>query len=126
MDVGTGGATTLSALDAAVDFSDEGVVTKESAGPTYSIRANRSWKLMVKASSGTFSTPAQSKPSSDLALAIRSNAYTELNTADVELDCGRGTFSASGRTIKYRTTYYLSNDLPGEYQVGLTFTLTGQ
>ena len=121
------GATTtpLAARDASVDFSDDGTVTKESAGPTYAIRSNRTWRLMVKSSSAMFgTTPSRPKPSSDVTVRVGSKPYAELTTIDREVDAGGRTFVALSQAINYRTTYYLSDDVPGEYGIGLTFTVT--
>lgn len=126
MDFGGGTETTLS-TPAAVSEYTAATLTKDNNGPTYTVKANRGWQLSVKAATATFTTnPGYAKPCGDVAWAIGANAYAPLATTDASIASGTATLGTTLETIKYRTTYDITKDIPGQYRMSVTFTLAAQ
>jgi len=126
MDFGGGTETTLSTPSSITEYSSS-TLTKDDNGPTFTVKANRNWKLMVKAASSTFTTnPGYAKPCGDVAWAIGSNSYAALTTSDADITSGGATLASTLTTLKYRTTYSVTADIPGQYRMGVTFTLAAQ
>ena len=126
MDFGGGTETTLSTPSAVSEFTVASI-TKDNNGPTYTVKANRNWKVMVKAASATFTTnPGYAKPCGDVAWAIGAGSYAALTTTDADIASGGATVGSTLETIKYRTTYNINNDIPGQYRMSVTFTLAAQ
>jgi hypothetical protein len=126
MDFGGGTETTLSTPTAASDYTTA-TVTKDNNGPTYTVRSNRNWQLSVRAATATFATnPGYAKPCGDVAWAVGANSYAALTTTDASIATGSATLGTSLETIKYRTTYDITKDIPGQYRMSVTFTLAAQ
>ncbi len=127
MDFGGGTETTLSTPTAVTDFNGSGIASKDNNGPTYTVKANRNWQLTVKAATATFTTnPGYAKPCGDVSWAIGSNSYAALTTTDATITSGGTTLGTALATFKYRTTYDITKDVPGQYRMSVTFTLAAQ
>jgi len=125
------GSTTssLSAPAAVTEFDTDGVVKKESAGPSVTVRANRGWAVTLKADAAEFTPGGGStyaKPISDLEVSADNGAtYTAISNASAfSINNGSATASTIFSQIKYRTRYSVASDAPGTYSLGITYTLT--
>ncbi len=123
-------ATTLTAPDA--DDIDAGA-TLQDAGPTFSIKANRSWSLKIKSANATNWTYVGSnsgvKPIGDLAWATAAGGtYTPITSSDATFATGAGATNSGSASSFFRTTW--SNDFSsasnaeGTYSLPIVFTLS--
>jgi len=123
-------STTLTAPDA--DDIDAGA-TLQDAGPTFSIKANRSWSLKIKSGNATNWTYVGSnsgvKPIGDLAWATAAGGtYTPITGSDVSFASGAAATNSGTAAAFFRTTW--SNDFAsvsnaeGTYSLPIVFTLS--
>jgi hypothetical protein len=122
--------TTLTAPDA--DDIDAGA-TLQNAGPTFTIKANRSWSLKIKSGNATNWTYVGSnagvKPIGDLAWATTSGGtYTPITSSDANFASGAAATNSGSAAAFFRTTW--SNDFSsasnaeGTYSLPIVFTLS--
>jgi hypothetical protein len=98
------------------------------AGPTVSVKANRSWSLTVKAGAATF-TPAlgasgYNKPAGDLGVKIAGGSTVAgLSTTAASLASGTsgGVFSGA---VTYTTKFDWTKDIPDDYTMDVVYTIT--
>ncbi len=109
-------------------FSAAGKDTTETTGPTFVVRSNRSYRVQISADAGTFSHTAQSgaatynKPISDLFWKV-DGSYAVITTTPTDIGSGSAVNSSTSKTVSYQTLYDITKDQPGEYELGVTFTL---
>jgi hypothetical protein len=114
-----------------------GLATKEVLkGTTFSVSANRAWKLTAKAGSAAFTfTPSGTaadpiKPSSSLALRTGTAAYAPFSgVAILPVATGAsGGYAKAGNVIPvdYQMKSDLNLDSPGAYLLTITYTLAAQ
>jgi uncharacterized protein YaiE (UPF0345 family) len=122
------GSTALSTPTAA-DF-DAGF--NATTGPTFTVSANASWALQVRAASALWSAsntspgaPARTnKPAGDLRWSTSSGgAFAALSTTDASLFSGPATANSS-TTLYFQTLYDWTLDTPGNYSLAIVITLT--
>jgi hypothetical protein len=101
-------------------------------GPTFTVSANASWTLHLRASTAVWTAtntspgaPARTnKPAGDLMWSTASNgAFSALTTSDVNLVTGAATAS-SATTLYFQTHYNWTLDTPGAYGLTVVLTLT--
>jgi len=102
--------------------------SSNTAGPTVSVKANRSWTLTVKSGAATF-TPAlgasgYSKPAGDLGLKIAGGStVAALSTTAATLASGTsgGVFTGG---VTYTTKFDWTKDIPDDYTMDVVYTIT--
>ncbi len=130
--------TAVSFAFAAADYDvTTGLATKTAAkATTFSINANRTWKLTAQAGNATFTfVPTGTatdplKPSNALSIRTGIVAYAPFSGV-VALSVatgGRGGYSTTGNVVPvdYQMTSDLAKDMPGSYALTLTYTLAAQ
>lgn len=120
-------SATLATPDSAGEFNASGVVFKQSTGPTYSVRANRSWQLMIEPSTENFTAPTGvTKVAGDVAWSLDQSNWTVLSATSAGTIESNGTATADLTPVQiyYRTKYTITNDKPGSYSLGIKYTLT--
>ena len=126
--------TTTALTNPTADQVDAGTAL-DNAGPSFTIKANRSWTLKIKAQpavagfwdySGTFSGQ---KPLADLAWATSAGgSYSAITASDVTFASGASASNGAPAQAFFRTSW--SNDFssasnaPGIYSLPIVFTLT--
>jgi hypothetical protein len=125
------GSTTssLSAPAAVSEFDADGVVQKQSTGPSVTVRANRGWAVTLQADAATFTAAGGSsyaKPISDLEVSKDGgSSYSPISNSEAfSITSGTATASSVFSNIRYRTRYSVASDAPGTYSLGITYTLT--
>lgn len=131
-------ATSVTFAFAAADYDiTTGVATKEAGkATTFSVSANRAWRLSARAGNASFSfTPVGTavdpvKPSSALAIRTGVAAYAPF-AGVVEQTVstgGRGGYGKAGNVIPvdYQMKSDLALDPPGAYLLTVTYTLVAQ
>lgn len=105
----------------------------ENAGPTFTIKANRSWNLKIKAGvspNWTYvGTSGGVKPISHLAWAtVSGGAYTAITGSDVSFASGAGATNTGAASAWFRTTWVADfadvSNREGAYSMPIVFTLT--
>jgi hypothetical protein len=125
----SGTSVTLNAPAAIGEFDNQGLVAKETTGPNFTVRSNRSYRVQVSADAATFSHTAQAgaatynKPAGDVSWNVASGAFTTLTTTPTDIGSGSSTSSSAPVTVGYRTAFDITKDQPGAYALAVTFTL---
>jgi hypothetical protein len=123
--------TTLTAPSA--DDIDGGLLVGPDAGPTFTIKANRSWTLKIKSGNATnwtfVGTGTGLKPIGDLQWALGSGgSYSPITSSDATFTSGAN--STNGASAQpYFKTQWVSDftsaaNLPGTYSLPIIFTLS--
>jgi hypothetical protein len=124
-------ATTLTPPTA--DDIDAGLTVGPDAGPTFTIKANRSWTLKIKsgnATNWTFAgTGAGVKPISDLLWSLTSSgSYVAITNGDVTFTSGANSTNGASAQPFFKTQWTAdftsASNLPGTYSLPIVFTLT--
>ena len=125
---------TNTALTAPVlaDFDDvTGLASITTAGPSFVVKANRSYTVYLKANAANFThtvvnvgDPAYSKPISDVQWTKDGSTFTTVTTSDVQVATGNATAASTSVPVSYRVAYNIANDKPGAYTLALTYTLS--
>ena len=105
---------------------------QDSPGPSATVRANRSWRLYISASTASgYWTAAggawASKPAGDLRWALASGGpYTSLLVSPGSAQIGSGAAATAGTSIPlyFRTSLDWLRDTPGTYTLTVMYTLT--
>jgi hypothetical protein len=123
-------ATTLT--NPTADDVDLGHVLSD-AGPTFSIKANRSWTLKIKsqnAASWTYvGSDAGVKPISDLSWATAANGtFAAITAADATFLSGASSTNGTAAQAFFKTSwtsdFTSASNAPGTYSLPIVFTLT--
>lgn len=101
-------------------------------GPTATVRANRSWRLYISASTGTgYWTPSggawANKPAGDLAWSLAlPGPYASLLVWPASAQIGSGAGATAGTSISlfFQTALDWNLDKPGTYTLTVLYTLT--
>jgi hypothetical protein len=123
-------ATTLTSPTA--DQVDAGT-TLYDAGPTFTVKANRSWTLKIKTTASPnwtyVGSDAGVKPISDLTWSnALAGTYAAITTSDATVTSGAGATNGGAASVHFKTLW--SNDFtsasnaPGTYSLPIVFTLT--
>lgn len=125
----SGTSVTLAAPAAVSEFDANGEVQKTSAGPSFTVRSNRSYRVQVSADAANFAHTAQAgaatynKPSGDVSWNVDGGSYTSLTTTPADIGSGSATASSTPVIVGYKTFFDITKDQPGAYSLGVTFTL---
>ena len=117
----SGTAMTLVAPTTMADFSGGPSIQMATTGPSYTVQANRNWKVQINAAAASFTGPS-AKPAGDLSWST-GGAYTPLTTTAVDLSSGTATAGSAPVGILYKTAYNFAADTPGSYSLSVIFTL---
>lgn len=119
---GPGTAMTLNAPTTMADYTSS-TIQMATTGPTYTVSANRNYKVQISAAAGSFTGP-YAKPASDLAWSnALAGTYAALSTTPTDMTTGGPTTASAPVGVFYKTTYNIATDVPGSYTLDVTFTL---
>jgi len=114
----------------------ESGLSLDNVGPTFTIKANRSWNLKVKSQNPTNFTYVGSdpgvtgvKPISDLSWATTSGgSYSAITASDVTFAFGLSATNSTLAAAFFRTSwaggFSAASNAPGTYSLPIIFTLT--
>ena len=121
----SGTSMTLNAPADISDFSSGNTIQVATTGPTFTVKANRAYKVQISAAAANFSTATSySKPAADIAWATAANGtFVALSTTAADVDAGAATAGSTSVGLFYKTTYRLLSDVPGAYNLDVKFTL---
>jgi len=127
-----GMTTTTTALTAPSVTDIESAASLDNAGPSFTVKANRSWNLKIKSFNATnfdyVGTDAGVKPISELSWATTSGgSYTAITASDVSVASGASSNSTTVNSF-FRTSwaggFSAASNAPGTYSLPIVFTLT--
>jgi len=119
-----GTSQTLNAPTDISDFSSGNTITVATTGPTFTVKANRAYKVQISAAAASFSGTTYAKPAADIAWSTASNGtFANLSTTAADVDAGAATAGSTSVGLFYKTTYRLLQDVPGTYSLDVKFTL---
>jgi hypothetical protein len=125
-------ATTTSLTAPTADDIDAGAVIQNS-GPSFTIKANRSWTLNIKTTNATVWTYAGAfagtKPISDLTWSnAAAGTYANIGTSDAVFLSGAGATNGAAAQAFFRTVWAAGfaqpSNVPGTYSLPVVFTLS--
>ena len=125
-------ATTTSLTAPTADQVDLGAIIAD-AGPTFTVKANRSWTLNIKSGNPTNWTYAGAnsgvKPIGDLTWASTvGGTYAAITASDAVLSSGAGATAGAAAAAFFKTNYPAgftnAANAPGTYTLPIVFTLT--
>ena len=125
-------ATTTALTAPTADDIDAGAVI-QNAGPSFTIKANRSWTLNIKTTNATIWTYAGSfagtKPISDLTWSTAAaGTYANIGTSDAVFLSGAGATNGAAAQAFFRTVWAAGfaqpSNVPGTYSLPVVFTLS--
>ena len=125
-------ATTTALTNPTADDIDVGAVIAD-VGPTFTIKANRSWTLKIKSQNATNWTYAGAssgvKPIGDLAWATSAGGtYNAITSADATFASGAGATNGGAAAAFFKTTWVAdfaaASNREGTYSLPIVFTLT--
>jgi hypothetical protein len=125
-------ATTTSLTNPTADDVDAGAVIAD-VGPTFSIKANRSWTLKIKSQNAANWTYAGSnsgvKPISDLSWSTAANGtFAAISATDATFTSGASASNGAPAQAFFRTSWVSdftsASNAPGTYSLPIVFTLT--
>jgi hypothetical protein len=126
------GATTTSLTAPTADAVDAGTPV-DNAGPTITIKSNRSWTLNLKSGRPQYwdfnSAAGTAKPISDLLWSATSGTgYAAITTTDAVLKSGASATGSGSASVYFRTLYNGGfadpSNAPGTYSLPIVFTLS--
>jgi len=129
--LGMSSATTSLTAPTADDI-DAGAVLQD-AGPTFTIKANRSWTLKIKSGSPAIWTYVGAnvgvKPIGDLAWATSAGGtYAAITSSDVTFASGAAATNSGAASAFFRTTwtndFSSASNAEGTYSLPIVFTLS--
>ena len=125
-------SATTSLTAPTADNIDAGAVLQD-AGPTFTIKANRSWTLKIKsgnAANWTYVGSASGvKPIGDLAWATSAGGtYSAITNSDATFASGAGATNSGSASAFFRTTwtndFASASNAEGTYSLPIVFTLS--
>ena len=125
-------SATTSLTAPTADNIDAGAVLQD-AGPTFTIKANRSWSLKIRSGNATNWTYVGSnsgvKPIGDLAWATSAGGtYAAITGSDVNFATGAGATNSGAASAFFRTTwandFSSASNAEGTYSLPIVFTLS--
>jgi hypothetical protein len=125
-------ATTTALTAPTADDIDAGAVIQNS-GPSFTIKANRSWTLNIKTTNATVWTYAGAfagtKPISDLTWSnAAAGTYANIGTSDAVFLSGAGATNGAAAQAFFRTVWAAGfaqpSNVPGTYSLPVVFTLS--
>jgi hypothetical protein len=125
----TASSTTLSQPSMDDYDNSTGLATVTTSGPSFAVKANRSYKVQIAADATTFSASAPtgvtaySKPIGDVLWSTDGTTYHSLSTTAADVNTGTPTATSSNVALTYKVNYDITKDKPGAYSLGITYTL---
>jgi len=120
---GAGTAMSLNAPTQMSDYGATGSVTMATTGPTYTVSANRNYKVQISAAAASFTGP-YAKPAGDLSWSnAAAGTFTALSTTATDMTSGGPTTGSAVVGVFYKTAYNIATDVPGSYTLDVKFTL---
>ncbi|HEV8447559.1 MAG TPA: hypothetical protein VGQ44_12090 [Gemmatimonadaceae bacterium] len=119
---GAGTAMSLNAPTTMADYTSS-TIQMPTNGPTYTVSANRNYKVQISAATAAFTGP-YAKPASDLLWSnTNGSGYVGLTTTPTDMTSGGPTTASAPVGVFYKTSYNIATDVPGSYQIDVKFTL---
>jgi hypothetical protein len=121
----SGTSQTLNAPTDISDFSSGSTIQVATTGPTFTVKANRAYKVQISAAAASFSGTSYAKPAGDVQWSTAANGtFAALSTTAADVDpAGVPTAGSTSIGLFYKTTYKLLQDVPGTYSLDVKFTL---
>jgi len=119
------GAGTAMTLNAPTQISDytASTIFMPTTGPTFTVSANRNYKVQISASTAAFAGP-YAKPAGDLLWSnTNGSGYVALTQTPADMVSGTPTTLSASTGVFYSTKYNIVNDVPGSYSIDVKFTL---
>ena len=125
-------SATTALTNPTADNVDVGAVIAD-AGPTFTIKANRSWTLKIKSQNATdwtyVGSNSGSKPIGDLAWSSAVNGtFAAITSSDATFASGAGASNGTAAAAFFRTTWVAdftsASNAPGTYSLPIVFTLS--
>jgi hypothetical protein len=125
-------SATTTLTNPTADDVDNGATIAD-AGPTFTVKANRSWTLKIKSQNATNWTYVGSntgvKPIGDLAWSTAANGtFAAITGSDATLTSGAGASNGAAAAVFFRTSWLndftSASNAPGTYSLPIVFTLT--
>jgi hypothetical protein len=125
-------SATTALTNPTADDVDAGNVIAD-AGPTFTVKANRSWTLKIKSQNAASWTYGGSfagvKPISDLAWSTSAGGtFAAITAADVTFTSGASSSNGAASQVFFRTSwtsdFTSASNAPGTYSLPIVFTLT--
>ncbi len=126
-------SATTALTNPSADQVDAGLAL-DNAGPSFTIKANRSWTLKIKASPAVagfwdyVGSNSGQKPISDLAWATSAGgSYAAITASDVAFTSGatsNGTAAQAFFRTSWTNDFTSASNAPGTYSLPIVFTLT--
>ena len=125
-------ANTTALTNPTADDVDGGAVIQNS-GPSFTVKANRSWTLKIKSQNATSWTYVGSdagvKPISDLAWSTSAGGtYAAITNTDATFTSGASASNGAASQAFFRTSWLndftSASNAPGTYSLPIVFTLT--
>ena len=125
-------SATTTLTNPSADNVDVGAVLAD-AGPSFTIKANRSWTLKIKSQNATdwtySGTNSGVKPIGDLAWSTAVNGtFAAITGSDATFASGAGASNGTAAAAFFRTTWVAdftsASNAPGTYSLPIVFTLT--
>ena len=120
----SGTSQTLAAPTDISDFSSGSTIEIPTTGPTFTVKANRAYKVQISAAAASFSGTTYAKPAGDVTWSTSAGGtFVALSTTAADVDAGSATAGSTSVGLFYKTTYKLLQDIPGSYSFDVKFTL---
>jgi hypothetical protein len=125
-------ANTTALTNPTADDVDAGNII-QNAGPSFTIKANRSWTLKIKSQNATnwtyVGTDAGVKPIGDLAWSTAAGGtYAAISNTDATFTSGASSTNGAAAQAFFRTSWTAdftsASNAPGTYSLPIVFTLT--
>jgi len=125
-------SATTSLTNPTADDVDAGNVIPN-AGPTFTIKANRSWTLKIKSQNATnwtyVGSDAGVKPIGDLSWSTAANGtFAAITASDATFTSGASASNGTAAQVFFRTSWLSdftsASNAPGTYSLPIVFTLT--
>jgi hypothetical protein len=120
----SGTSQTLAAPTNITDFGAGTTALIPTTGPTFTVKANRAYKVQISAAAATFSGTSYAKPAGDITWSTAAGGtFVALSTTAADVSTGAATAGSTSVGVFYKTNYNLLQDVPGTYTLDVTFTL---
>jgi hypothetical protein len=125
-------SATTTLTNPTADDVDNGATIAD-LGPTFTVKANRSWTLKIKSQNATNWTYVGSnagvKPIGDLAWSTAANGtFAAISGSDATVTTGAGASNGAPAAVFFRTSWLndftSASNAPGTYSLPIVFTLT--
>jgi|SRR5215475_7097736 len=120
---GSGTAVTLAAPTQMSDYTAS-TIFMPTTGPSFTVSANRNYKVQISAATAAFTGGPYAKPAGDLMWSnTNGSGYVGLSQTPADMVSGTPTTLSASTGVFYSTKYNITNDVPGTYSIDVKFTL---